>query len=174
METPPFRRAKRAAWSIAPIVSSEVAAEVTLSTSSCASSTMIELNSGRTLGEPVEKIPTMVWFVTTMSDSNAVCFALSGKQSSIMGQPVPRHSSLDSETCLHAFSLTPGTRSSRSPVSVSCTHSWSRLTCSARLSTPSPSVPVAADTKAASTGRDWSELFGRSNSAFWSSTGYPP
>ena len=60
------------------------------------------------------------WLVTTMSARPASAWAFSAKQSSPTGHSTrPRHSRAVTDTCRHAASGTPGTSSSRSPVSVS-------------------------------------------------------
>ena len=69
------------------------------------------------------------WLVTTMSAWLARSLASSAKHSAPFGQRwAPRHSRPLTENCRQARSLTPGTSSSRSPVSVSFAHSWIRWT----------------------------------------------
>ncbi len=71
----------------------------------------------------------MAWLVTTTSALAASALARSAKQSVPIGQrATPRHSLAVTETWRHACSVTPGTSSSRSPVSVSDDHSCRRLT----------------------------------------------
>ncbi len=67
--------------------------------------------------------------MTTTSTCEASARARSAKQSSPTGQrDLPRHSRAVTLTWRHALSLTPGARSSRSPVSVSEDHSVRRWT----------------------------------------------
>ena len=68
-----------------------------------------------------------LWFVTTMSTSRARSRDASAKHSAPNGQrAAPTHSRAGIDTRRHAFSSTPGSSSSRSPVSVSVAHSRSR------------------------------------------------
>ncbi len=72
---------------------------------------------------------SIAWFVTTTSALPACALAFSAKQSVPIGHfDTPRHSRAVTLTCRQACSLTPGTSSSRSPVSVSDDHSFSRFT----------------------------------------------
>ncbi len=120
---------RRVAVEIMAGVSSAVAAEVTRSTSSCASSMTVRSCSGSTWCSCSASIASSAWLVTTMSARPASPRACSAKQSSPTGQRcAPRHSWAVTDTCRHACSDTPGTSSSRSPVSVSEDHSCSRLT----------------------------------------------
>ncbi len=69
------------------------------------------------------------WLVTTMSARPAAALARSAKQSSPTGQRfAPRHSRAVTDTCRQVASGTPGTSSSRSPVSEFSAHSCSRFT----------------------------------------------
>ena len=111
------------------------------SASSWASSTMRTWWSGRTPGLPATTTPSMAWLVTTRSAREAAARASSGKHSDFRGQDCPRHSARETETWAQARWETPGTRSSRSPVSVLAAHSRRRTTCSPRLaSLPCPAA----------------------------------
>ena len=69
------------------------------------------------------------WLVTTMSAWPAASRAISAKHCAANGQRwAPMHSRAVTETCRQARSSTPGTSSSRSPVSVLAAHSCSRCT----------------------------------------------
>ncbi len=121
---------RRTAVAISAAVSCTVATEVTRSTRSCASSTITTSCSGRTGASPIASIARRAWLVTTMSAREASARARSAKQSDPTGHfDMPRHSLAVTDTWRHACSGTPGTSSSRSPVSVSDDHSWSRRTC---------------------------------------------
>ena len=111
-------------------------------------------------------MPSIAWLVTTTSASRDAAFAFSGKHSASIGHLPPRHSSEVTDTCRQARSVTPGTRSSRSPVSVSSAHSRSRRTCSPRLSDRAD-APVRAGA-GCSAAPAWSP---RSNSVPVSSSG---
>ena len=77
----------------------------------------------------VASIASSAWLVTTMSAWAAASRALSAKQREPNGQRcAPMHSCALTETWRQAASGTPGTSSSRSPVSVSSAHSCSRFT----------------------------------------------
>ena len=91
---------------------------VTRSLSSWASSMMMTSCSGRTFDSPKASMASRAWFVTTISASAALFRAISAKHSVNSGQFEPRQSKALTETCDQARSLTPGRRSSRSPVSV--------------------------------------------------------
>ena len=68
--------------------------------------------------------------MTTTSDSAAIRLARSEKHWIPNGQrPGPRHSRAVTATCRHAWSGTPGTISSLSPVVVDAAHWCSRLMC---------------------------------------------
>ncbi len=108
---------------------SPVTTEVTRSTSSWASSTTTTSCSGSTGSSPMASMAISAWLVTTTSTSPARALASSAKHSAPEGQRLaPRHSWALTENCRQACSLTPGTSSSRSPVSVSSAHSWMRCT----------------------------------------------
>jgi len=92
--------------------------------------------------------------------------AFSGKHSASIGHRCPRHSSAVTETWRHALSLTPGTKSSRSPVDVSSAHSRRRTTCS-------PSAAALVPPRAAGWSAAPADSPGRSKSV-GSSAGYPP
>ncbi len=67
------------------------------------------------------------WLVTTMSARPAISRARSAKHRLPNGQRwAPMHSRAVTATCRHARSSTPGTSSSRSPLSVVSAHSRSR------------------------------------------------
>ena len=100
-------------------VSSAVATPVTRSTSSWASSTTTTSCSGSTGRPSSASMASSAWLVTTMSARPASARAFSAKQSSPTGQrDAPRHSRAVTDTCRQVASVTPGTSSSRSPVSV--------------------------------------------------------
>ncbi len=68
--------------------------------------------------------------MTTMSASRARARDASAKHSAPYGQrAAPTHSRAGMDTSRHALSSTPGSSSSRSPVSVSSAHSRSRCIC---------------------------------------------
>src|SRR5699024_4756769 len=91
---------------------------VTRSLSSCASSMMMTSWSGSTDDSPKASMASSAWLVTTISASAALFRAISAKHSVTSGQFAPRQSKALTDTCDQARSLTPGMRSSRSPVSV--------------------------------------------------------
>lgn len=123
------RPARRAARFTVLSDSSPVTTDVTRSTSSCASSTTTTSCSGRTAKSSMASIASSAWLVTTTSAAPARSRASSAKHSAPLGHRwAPRHSRAVTENCRHAWSLTPGTISSRSPVSVSLAHSWMRWT----------------------------------------------
>ncbi len=128
-----WRATPRPTRSTVEAESSTEAAEVTRGTRSWASSTTSSPCSGRAPGDPPAATPSMAWLVITTSARWAAPRAFSAKQCSRTGQAEPRHSSLVTDTCRQARSETPGTRSSRSPVSVSAAQARTRTTCS-----PSP------------------------------------
>ncbi len=121
---------------------------VTRSLSSCASSMMMTSCSGSTEFSPNASIASRAWLVTTMSASAAALRACSAKHSVNSGQFEPRQSKALTETCAHALSLTPGIRSSRSPVSVVFSHVRIRW-----ISSPSPDRSAGLRPAAASAPR---------------------
>ena len=123
----PARRAAR--LSELTVISAEATA-VMRPSSSWASSMTTTSCSGRTLTSDSASMASSAWLVTTTSDSRAVARAISAKHSSPWGQrEAPMHSRAVTLTCFHARSGTPGSRSSRSPVSVSLAHSCRRTMC---------------------------------------------
>ena len=126
----PSLLARRAAIVSARAEISAVATEVMRPSSSWASSIITASCSGSTATSASASIASSAWLVTTTSTSLVRSRAISAKHSSPCGQrEAPRHSLEVTDTCRHAMSGTPGTKSSRSPVSVSCAHSATRLTC---------------------------------------------
>ncbi len=89
-------------------------------------------------------MPSIAWFVTTTSASFARLRARCGKHSSSIEQRGPRHSIDVTDTCRHARSLTPGTRSSRSPVSVSSAHARSAHHLGTEVAEPLLAAPAVA------------------------------
>ncbi len=76
--------------------------------------------SGRTPRSFIMSIESSAWLVTMMSASRALARAASAKQSGPWAQSfAPTHSEEVVDAWRQARSLTPGSRSSRSPVSVS-------------------------------------------------------
>jgi beta-glucosidase len=149
------RAARRAAVSTAGADSSRAAAAVTRLTRSCASSMTTTSWSGRTGKSSSASIASRAWLVTTMSTWAACSRARSAKHSPPFGQrAAPMHSRALIATCRHARSSTPGTSSSRSPVSVSAAHSCSRWTCR-------PTADVAAGSKSVSPGSSGAPPFSR-------------
>ena len=161
--TRPVLRTALAAWSIIAPVRLPVSAFVTRSRSSCASSMMTAECSGSTAWSPNASIASRAWFVTTTSAPPARIFAISAKHSSNAGHFEPRQSKALTETCDQARSDTPGTRSSRSPVSVVRTQLRIRV-----ISSPSWEGPRSAGGREAV----WSAP--KSNSRPASSSGKPP
>ena len=121
--------ARLAAILMARVVISAVDTEVMRPSSSWASSIMATSCSGKIFASETASMASMAWLVTTMSTSAAALRASSAKQSGPCGQrDAPKHSLEVTDTARHTKSGTPGSRSSRSPVSVSCAHSWIRRT----------------------------------------------
>ena len=125
-----MRPHRRAAISMAGADSSSVLTEVTRSTRSCASSMITTSCSGSAGKSSIASMASSAWLVTTMSACPASYRACSAKHSWPNGQRcAPVHSRALTDTCRQAVSDTPGTSSSRSPVSVVAAHSCSRSTC---------------------------------------------
>ena len=103
---------------------SVVAIEVMRSSNSWASSMMTTSWSGNTLMSSMASTASSAWLVTTTSTSRVLRRANSAKQESPNGQRLaPMHSLAPTDTCRQARSGTPGSRLSRSPLSVSFAHS---------------------------------------------------
>jgi hypothetical protein len=139
---------RRTASSTAVTDSSPLATDVTRSTSSWASSTITIRCSGRMPPSPSASMASSAWLVTTTSASAAIRRARSEKHWMPNWQRwLPMHSMAVTATWRQAWSGTPGTSSSRSPVVVELAQAWTRLTCapswllgSKRASWPSSGV----------------------------------
>ncbi|RAO06579.1 putative serine-rich protein [Micromonospora noduli] len=160
-------RARRVVRSISSGTSSACAAEETRSASSCASSTMSSLCGGTMCRSASMSTASRLWLVTTMSASRARARDASAKHSCPNGQrAAPTHSRAGIDTSRQAWSSTPGSSSSRSPVAVFSAQSRSRSTClPSRPASPSHFVPPpgrdAGASKRVSSGSSSVELSSR-------------